>query len=172
MAVCEAAYSAIHLSTIQRTIHPTPHIVPSAQRTIFLVAATSDLASVARSRHIAEVIAQRALQLRARQPRPANEPMAAASVDETMRAINAACRAKGGAHAGYSCKVVSWDDVSRGTVGGNLSCWGANITDTYLKSKDGAQLFTVYPPAGVPVYHAKRSLTGSHCSGCSCSVTP
>ena len=69
--------------------------------------------------------------------------MAAVSVDETMRAINAACKAKGGAHAGYSCKVVSWDDASRGTVGGGLSCWGANITDTYLKSKDGAQLFTV-----------------------------
>lgn len=34
------------------------------------------------------------------------------------------------------CQVVSWDDVSRGTVGGSLSCWGANITDTYLKSKN------------------------------------
>jgi len=61
-----------------------------------------------------------------------------------MVAINAACKAKGGAHATYSCKVVSWDDVSRGTVGSSgLSCWGANITDTYLKSEDGAQLFTV-----------------------------
>merc|ERR1711907_907032 len=44
---------------------------------------------------------------------------------------------------GYSCKTVSWDDVSRGTVGGSLSCWGSNITDTYLKSKSGEQLFTV-----------------------------
>lgn len=26
---------------------------------------------------------------------------------------------------------------------GQLSCWGANITDTYLKSKGGEQLFTV-----------------------------
>jgi len=60
-----------------------------------------------------------------------------------MVAINAACKAKGGAHATYSCKVVSWDDVSRGTVGSGLSCWGANITDTYLRSEDGAQLFTV-----------------------------
>ena len=69
---------------------------------------------------------------------------ACASVEETMVAINAACKAKGGAHATYSCKVVSWDDVSRGTVGSSgLSCWGANITDTYLKSEDGAQLFTV-----------------------------
>ncbi|CAE6909993.1 unnamed protein product [Symbiodinium sp. CCMP2592] len=43
----------------------------------------------------------------------------------------------------YSCKIVSWDDVSRGTVGGSLSCWGANITDTYLKSRSGTALFTV-----------------------------
>ena len=66
-----------------------------------------------------------------------------ASVDATMKAINEACRSKGGHYATYSCQVVSWDDVSRGTVGGALSCWGANITDTYLKSKSGARLFTV-----------------------------
>ncbi|CAE7824426.1 unc-104 [Symbiodinium sp. CCMP2592] len=66
-----------------------------------------------------------------------------ASVDATMKAINEACRSKGGHYATYSCKVVSWDDVSRGTVGGSLSCWGANITDTYLKSKTGQRLFTV-----------------------------
>lgn len=60
-----------------------------------------------------------------------------------MSAINAACRGRGGSYASYSCKAVSWDDVSRGTVGGSLSCWGANITDTYLKSKEGQQLFTV-----------------------------
>ena len=68
---------------------------------------------------------------------------AMASVDATMKAINDACRSRGGHYATYSCKVVSWDDVSRGTVGGALSCWGANITDTYLKSKSGAPLFTV-----------------------------
>jgi hypothetical protein len=67
----------------------------------------------------------------------------AASVAQTMAAINTACKAQGGARAGYSCKTVSWDDVSRGTVGGSLSCWGANITDTYLKSKTGEKLFTV-----------------------------
>ena len=66
-----------------------------------------------------------------------------ASVDATMKAINEACRSKGGHYATYSCTVVSWDDVSRGTVGGSLSCWGANITDTYLKSKTGQRLFTV-----------------------------
>lgn len=69
----------------------------------------------------------------------------AASVQQTMDAINKACRSRGGKYGGYSCKVVSWDDVSRGTVGGSLSCWGANITDTYLKSKNGEQLFTVRP---------------------------
>mmetsp|Transcript_44144 Transcript_44144/g.91235 ORF Transcript_44144/g.91235 Transcript_44144/m.91235 type:complete len:432 (+) Transcript_44144:65-1360(+) len=66
-----------------------------------------------------------------------------ASVAATMKAINDACRSKGGHYATYSCQVVSWDDVSRGTVGGSLSCWGANITDTYLKSRSGTQLFTV-----------------------------
>jgi hypothetical protein len=43
----------------------------------------------------------------------------------------------------YSCKAVSWDDVQRGTVGDELSCWGSNITDTRLYAKDGRQLFTV-----------------------------
>ena len=69
----------------------------------------------------------------------------AASLDETMRAINGACRSKGGVYAQYSCKEVSWDDARRGTVGGQLSCWGSNITDTYLKAKDGTRLFTVRP---------------------------
>ena len=65
------------------------------------------------------------------------------AVNDVMKTINEVCRSKGGHYAGYSCKVVSWDDVSRGTVGGSLSCWGANITDTYLKSKTGQRLFTV-----------------------------
>merc|ERR1719506_670416 len=68
---------------------------------------------------------------------------AAANVSETMRAINEACKQKGGAYAGYSCKAVSWDDASRGTVGGSLSCWGSNITDTRLWEKTGKRLFTV-----------------------------
>jgi hypothetical protein len=66
-----------------------------------------------------------------------------ANVSEIMNSINGACRNKGGKYATYSCKTVSWDDVSRGTVGGGLSSWGANITDTYLKSKSGERLFTV-----------------------------
>ncbi|CAE7300637.1 unnamed protein product [Symbiodinium pilosum] len=40
-------------------------------------------------------------------------------------------------------RVVSWDDVSRGTADGSLSSWGANVTDTCLKSKSGKRLFTV-----------------------------
>mmetsp|Transcript_124915 Transcript_124915/g.233571 ORF Transcript_124915/g.233571 Transcript_124915/m.233571 type:complete len:455 (-) Transcript_124915:22-1386(-) len=67
----------------------------------------------------------------------------AASTSQTMESINSACRKRGGKYAQYSCQVVSWDDVSRGEEDGALSCWGANITDTYLKSKDGVQLFTV-----------------------------
>eukprot|EP00746_Dinoflagellata_sp_MGD_P162736 gnl/MRDRNA2_/MRDRNA2_90431_c0_seq1.p1 gnl/MRDRNA2_/MRDRNA2_90431_c0~~gnl/MRDRNA2_/MRDRNA2_90431_c0_seq1.p1 ORF type:complete len:468 (+),score=105.78 gnl/MRDRNA2_/MRDRNA2_90431_c0_seq1:92-1495(+) len=66
-----------------------------------------------------------------------------ASVEQTIKAINDACHAKGGVYKEYSCKSVSWDDVARGTVGGALSCWGANITDTRLWAKDGRQLFTV-----------------------------
>ncbi len=64
--------------------------------------------------------------------------MAAASIEETRRAIDTAL-----ASTGYSCKFVSWDDVSRGTENGALSCWGSNITDTTLQSKEGTQLFTV-----------------------------
>lgn len=70
-------------------------------------------------------------------------PSAADTVQTVQAAINADCRALGGHYAGYSCKTVSWDDVSRGTVGGGLSCWGSNITDTYLKAKGGERLFTV-----------------------------
>ena len=66
-----------------------------------------------------------------------------ASVSDTMTAINGALRTAGGAYADYSCKTVSWDDVERGTVGGGLSCWGANITDTRLWEKSGTQLYTV-----------------------------
>ena len=63
---------------------------------------------------------------------------------EMRTAINAALKATGGVHAGYSCHFVSWDDVKRGTNDdGSLSCWGANITDTRLCAKDGRQLFTV-----------------------------
>lgn len=69
--------------------------------------------------------------------------MASITVNETIKAINEACKTKGGVYKGYSCKTVSWDDVKRGNVGGNLSCWGANITDTYLTAKDGRRLFTV-----------------------------
>ena len=73
-----------------------------------------------------------------------HEPtMAAASVEATMESINHDLRAQGGAYAGYSCKTVSWDDVQRGTVGGELSCWGGNITDTRLWEKSGKQLYTV-----------------------------
>lgn len=67
----------------------------------------------------------------------------AASIDETRTAINTALHETGGVYAEYGCETVSWDDVARGEVNGNLSCWGANITDTYLKGKDGSSLFTV-----------------------------
>jgi len=67
----------------------------------------------------------------------------AASVSETLKQINATLKQSGGHYADYSCKAVSWDDVQRGSVNGDLSCWGANITDTRLYAKDGRSLFTV-----------------------------
>jgi len=42
----------------------------------------------------------------------------------------------------YSCKRVSWDDVSRAHTG-SLSAIGPNITDTYLRAADGSSLYTV-----------------------------
>eukprot|EP00548_Thalassiothrix_antarctica_P015971 CAMPEP_0194167490 /NCGR_PEP_ID=MMETSP0154-20130528/2751_1 /TAXON_ID=1049557 /ORGANISM="Thalassiothrix antarctica, Strain L6-D1" /LENGTH=437 /DNA_ID=CAMNT_0038878401 /DNA_START=8 /DNA_END=1321 /DNA_ORIENTATION=+ len=66
-----------------------------------------------------------------------------ASISDTLNQINSTLKDSGGHYSNYSCKTVSWDDVQRGTVGGSLSCWGANITDTRLYAKDGRQLFTV-----------------------------
>lgn len=43
----------------------------------------------------------------------------------------------------YSCQKVSWDDVCRGTQHESLSCWGANITDTRLRTMDGKSLYTL-----------------------------
>jgi len=68
----------------------------------------------------------------------------AATVQNTLNQINNTLRnSKEGPYSNYSCKTVSWDDVQRGTVGSNLSCWGSNITDTRLYAKDGRKLFTV-----------------------------
>jgi hypothetical protein len=77
-------------------------------------------------------------------------PPKAASAAEVSKAIDRTLKSRGGAYATYSCKTVSWDDASRsggfgGSNGGGLSCWGSNITDTYLKAKDGTRLFTVRP---------------------------
>jgi huntingtin len=69
--------------------------------------------------------------------------MTAASVAEVIKGINKVCKSAGGVYGGYSCKSVSWDDAARGSVGGILSCWGSNITDTRLYEKGGKPLFTV-----------------------------
>jgi hypothetical protein len=68
---------------------------------------------------------------------------AATSVSEVMSSINATLKSAGAFYADYSCKTVSWDDVTRGTVGGSLSCLGSNITDTRLYEKGGRQLYTI-----------------------------
>ena len=67
-------------------------------------------------------------------------------VQHVIKSVNQSCQRKGGVYASYSCKTVSWDDVTRHTNStGEVSCWGNNITDTYLKSKDGVRLFTIRP---------------------------
>ena len=66
-------------------------------------------------------------------------------IQHIMQKINQTCQNGGEKYSQYSCKIVSWDDVQRGTVGGGLSCFGRNITDTYLVAKDGQFLFTVRP---------------------------
>lgn len=68
-----------------------------------------------------------------------------ASVTQTLEHINNTLKSSKGYYSNYSCKTVSWDDVQRGTIGGgsNLSCWGANITDTRLYAKDGRLLYTI-----------------------------
>src|SRR3989338_145418 len=45
--------------------------------------------------------------------------------------------------SGFRCVPVSWEDASRGTVGGALSCWGGNISDVRLWEKSGQLLYTV-----------------------------
>ena len=66
------------------------------------------------------------------------------SVETVMNSINSVCKKKGGMYSKYSCKKISWDDVQRSTTTDNgLSCWGANITDTYLTAKDGRELYTL-----------------------------
>ena len=45
----------------------------------------------------------------------------------------------------YSCKTVSWDDVSRFSSSSGLSSVGNNITDSYLVSKNGNKLYTIRP---------------------------
>jgi huntingtin len=79
----------------------------------------------------------------AEEPNMQTSQIHASTVDATMAAIDTTLRSKGGVYASYSCKTVSWDDVSRGTVGDQLSVWGSNIADTRLWAKSGAQLYTV-----------------------------
>lgn len=62
----------------------------------------------------------------------------AASLKDIKTQIDHVARA-----SGYSCKTVSWEDATRGTVGGSLSCLGANIADVRLWEKSGRLLYTV-----------------------------
>jgi hypothetical protein len=58
-------------------------------------------------------------------------------IDDAMKAIKTTRR--------YSCKLISWEDVQRGTTGGGLSCLGSNISDVWLSGKDGQPYYTFRP---------------------------
>ena len=62
------------------------------------------------------------------------------SISEITKTINSICRQN---NKNYACKVISWNDSKRFQKGGNLSCIGPNITDTYLTAKDGRSLYTL-----------------------------
>ena len=65
------------------------------------------------------------------------------SVDAIIEKINDVLKSY---KAEYSCKKVSWDDVSRFGAGtSSVSCFGSNITDTRLFAKDNTMLFVVRP---------------------------
>lgn len=99
-------------------------------------------------------------------------------VAATTAAINAACTAQGGHYAQYECASVSWDDASRGVdASGGLSSIGSNITDTYLKAKDGTRLYTVRSnnwneKLGVVSTSDVAVLTGNHARGGAAPLVP
>jgi huntingtin len=68
------------------------------------------------------------------------------SVRAAEKHIATELKAMGGVYATYSCRQVSWEDSARGTIGGQLSAIGPNITDVRLAARDGTPLFTVRPP--------------------------
>lgn len=43
----------------------------------------------------------------------------------------------------YSVVAVSWEDCTRGFVGDQLSCWGANITDVRIKDRQRRPIYTL-----------------------------
>lgn len=59
-------------------------------------------------------------------------------MEQLVAAIDAAVSG-----SGYSCKPVSWEDCSRGTIGGKLSCWGSNISDVRIWNKDGSKIYVL-----------------------------
>jgi|UniRef100_A0A7S4LE07 huntingtin len=64
--------------------------------------------------------------------------MSAANISQTVAAIDAAAK-----QSGFRCVPVSWEDAQRGTVAGQLSCWGGNISDVRLWEKTGTLLYTL-----------------------------
>ena len=69
---------------------------------------------------------------------------------ELLKYVNKTTCKLGGHYAEYSTKTVSYDDVSRYEIkdlGGKkqVSAYGSNITDSYLKKKDGTPVYVTRP---------------------------
>ena len=72
--------------------------------------------------------------------------MTEANIHNIIASLKTSLNQLGGKYPKYSPEYVSWEDVSRGTDNnGYLSCWGGNISDVYLKARDGRPLYTIRP---------------------------
>ena len=50
--------------------------------------------------------------------------------------INNSLRKLGDEAGDYMAGEIAWNDGARGVSGGSLSCWGKNITDARIETKD------------------------------------
>ena len=71
----------------------------------------------------------------------ASEPSRDASQDEIIIRLREATRRIPSIFS-YSPKIVGWEDVTRGTIGGGLSSIGSNISDVWLEGKLSQRYYT------------------------------
>ena len=61
-----------------------------------------------------------------------------ASSADVRKAVDDAARG-----SGFRCTPVSWEDAQRGSVNGQLSCWGGNISDVRIWERNDSLVFTL-----------------------------